>query len=237
VITLRSIQKRYRDGDGSTLTVLSGADLCVEKGEFVAIVGPSGCGKSTLLNIAGGLDVDYEGEVEVAGHTLRGLSDTALAGCRNRTGGCVFQSFNLLAPLTALENVMLPSYFGARPEADLEKAATAALDRVGLAHKARRRPAELSGGERQRVAIARALFGRPQVILCDEPTGNLDARTGAEVIDFFGKLVKDEGLTLLVVTHEDRVSRAAGRVLRLRDGKLVEDRDASHPAPEAEAAP
>jgi putative ABC transport system ATP-binding protein len=225
VIAVRGVQKRYPDAEGSSLTVLDGAELSVAEGELVAIVGPSGCGKSTLLNIVGGLDVDYQGEVEVAGQRLTGLSDSALAAFRNRTVGFVFQSFNLLAPLTALQNVTLPSYFGAHREAqkEIEPRALAALERVGLAHTAKRRPSELSGGERQRVAIARALFGQPRVILCDEPTGNLDAKTGAEVIDFFVRLSRDDKLTLLVVTHEDRVSRVAQRVLRLREGKLVQD--------------
>jgi putative ABC transport system ATP-binding protein len=232
VIELRAVHKRYLDPDGAPLDVLQGADLKVGPGELVAVVGPSGSGKSTLLNIIGGLDADFEGEAVVAGQRLRGLSDRALAAFRNRTVGFVFQSFNLLGPLSALENVTLPAYFGGRqePAAASRARALAALERVGLAQKALRRPAELSGGERQRVAIARALFGAPRVILCDEPTGNLDAQTGAEVIDIFRRLVHDEGLTLIVVTHEDRVSRTAGRVLRLREGRLVEERPASEAA-------
>jgi putative ABC transport system ATP-binding protein len=229
VISVRGVCKRFSDSDGSALEVLSGVDLSVQEGELLAIVGPSGCGKSTLLNIVGGLDTDYAGEVEVAGQRLTGLSDRALAAFRNRTVGFVFQSFNLLAPLSALENVLLPSFFASATDSqkDLEARAMAALERVGLSSKARRRPPELSGGERQRVAIARALFGRPRLILCDEPTGNLDARTGAEVIDFFVRLSKEDRQTLVVVTHEERVSRAAGRVLRLREGKLVDGAEAA----------
>ena len=229
MIAARGLRKRYPDAEGAPLEVLRGADLTVAEGEMLAVVGPSGCGKSTLLNIVGGLDTDYGGEVEVDGVRLTGLSDAALAAFRNRSVGFVFQSFNLVAPLSALENVMLPSYFGRAAEGrrDLEARAVAALERVGLKDKARRRPPELSGGERQRVAIARALFGRPKVILCDEPTGNLDAATGAEVIDFFVQLVREERLTLVVVTHEERVSRAAGRVLKLREGKLVEGAEAA----------
>ena len=224
MIALRGLQKSYTDGDGATLKVLDGVDLSVGEGEFLAIVGPSGCGKSTLLNVIGGLDVQYRGEVEVAGEKISGKGDAALARFRNRTVGFVFQSFNLLAPLTALQNVMLPSYFAEADEKELAKRAGAALARVGLGQKAHRLPGELSGGERQRVAIARALFGRPRVILCDEPTGNLDAKTGAEVIEFFGKLAREEKQTLVVVTHEERVSRAADRVVRLKEGKLVEVR-------------
>ncbi len=224
MIALRGVRKTYPDAEGHPLQVLAGVDLAVAEGELLAVVGPSGCGKSTLLNIIGGLDTDYSGEVEVAGSRLTGLPDRALAAFRNRTVGFVFQSFNLLAPLTALENVLLPSFFGGPAEsgAELEARALSALSRVGLKEKAGRRPPELSGGERQRVAIARALFGRPRLILCDEPTGNLDATTGAEVIDFFAQLARQEKQTLVVVTHEERVSRAAGRVLRLKDGRLVE---------------
>jgi putative ABC transport system ATP-binding protein len=229
MISVRGVHKQYPDADGHPLPVLSGVDLTVAEGELLAVVGPSGCGKSTLLNIVGGLDTDYTGEVEVDGRRLTGLSDSALASFRNRSVGFVFQSFNLVAPLSALENVMLPSFFGRSPEPrrELEARAQSALERVGLKDKARRRPPELSGGERQRVAIARALFFRPKVILCDEPTGNLDARTGAEVIDFFVRLAKDDKQTLVVVTHEERVSRAAGRVLRLREGRLVEGAEVS----------
>lgn len=223
MIRAQAVCKTYPDAEGHPLEVLTGADLSVAEGELVAVVGPSGCGKSTLLNVLGGLDTEYSGEVDVAGKRLTGLSDRELAAFRNRTVGFVFQAFNLLAPLTALENVMLPTFFSGAEESDaaLRGRALAALDRVGLAAKASRRPAELSGGERQRVAIARALFGRPRLILCDEPTGNLDAQTGAEVIDLFVRLVREEGLTLVVVTHEDRVSRAASRVLRLKQGRLV----------------
>ncbi|MFN7133630.1 MAG: ABC transporter ATP-binding protein, partial [Myxococcales bacterium] len=152
----------------------------------------------------------------------------ALAAFRNATVGFVFQSYNLLAPLSALENVMLPASFGSPKgsDAELRARAEAALGRVGLKEKAHRKPPQLSGGERQRVAIARALFGAPRLILCDEPTGNLDAKTGAEVISFFVELVKTHRQTLVVVTHEERVSEAADRVLRLKDGKLVEERAA-----------
>ncbi|MGI5864815.1 MAG: ABC transporter ATP-binding protein [Myxococcales bacterium] len=224
MIALQHVFKSYTDAEGEPRTVLAGADLFVEQGELVAIVGPSGCGKTTLLNILGGLDVSYEGEVEIAGQKLKQMKDAELAAFRNRTIGFVFQSFNLLAPLTALENVMLPCYFGPSDEsrADRLERARQALERVGLADKAKQRPPELSGGERQRVAIARALFGKPRLILCDEPTGNLDAKTGAEVIGLFVDLVREQKLTMVVVTHEDRVSQAAGRVLRLRDGRLVE---------------
>jgi putative ABC transport system ATP-binding protein len=198
-----------------------GLDLTVDQGEFVAIEGQSGSGKSTLLHILGGLDRAYEGEVRVLGEQVRALSDARLAALRHARIGFVFQSFNLLSELTALENVLLPDFFGdGIPDAECR--AARALERVGLSDKARSRPTALSGGERQRVAIARALLAGPPLLLADEPTGNLDARTGEGIIDLFRQLHR-EGMSLLVVTHEARVSRAASRVLVLREGVLVPD--------------
>jgi putative ABC transport system ATP-binding protein len=221
VIRARDIVKRYRDGEGPEVRVLDGLSLDVAAGDFVAIVGPSGSGKSTLLHLLGGLDVHYEGSVEVAGTRVTGLPDAALARFRNAKVGFIFQSFHLVPNLSALENVLLPSHFG--PEArDARERAAAVLTRVGLGEKQDRVPSRLSGGERQRVAIARALFTGPQVLLCDEPTGNLDAATGAGIIALFEELHR-EGLTLLAVTHEDRMSNAARRVLRLKEGRLVEE--------------
>jgi len=193
----------------------------VEQGDFVAVVGPSGSGKSTLLHLLGGLDVHYTGEVEVGGVKLRGLRDQELARFRNSHVGFVFQSFHLIPNLSAVENVLLPSHFGAASR-EARKQAEAMLDRVGLLSKKDRAPVRLSGGERQRVAIARALFTGPKLLLCDEPTGNLDATTGAGVIQLFHELHR-EGLTVLAVTHEERMSSAARRVLRLKEGRLVEE--------------
>ncbi|EPX63101.1 ABC transporter, ATP-binding protein [Cystobacter fuscus DSM 2262] len=221
MIRARDIVKRYQDGEGSEVRVLDGLSLDMEQGDFVAVVGPSGSGKSTLLHLLGGLDVDYQGEVEVAGVKLTGLKEPALARFRNEHVGFVFQSFHLIPNLSAVENVLLPSHFGAAP-VDARKRAEALLDRVGLLAKKDRAPVRLSGGERQRVAIARALFTGPKLLLCDEPTGNLDAATGAGVISLFQEL-HHEGLTLLAVTHEDRMSSAARRVLRLKEGRLVEE--------------
>lgn len=202
--------------------VLRSLDLSVRAGEFVAVIGPSGSGKSTLLQIIGGLDVFYGGEVSVAGTPLRGLGDRALSRFRNAQIGFVFQSFHLVPQLSARENVRLPAFFSVDGAlgAESEARAEAVLARVGLKTKGARLPAQLSGGERQRVAIARALYAKPPLLLCDEPTGNLDARTGAEVIELFQSL-HAEGLTLLTVTHEERMSAASGRVVRLADGKLV----------------
>jgi putative ABC transport system ATP-binding protein len=221
VISLRGVEKGFHDA-GREIPILRGVDLEVRAGELVAIAGPSGSGKSTLLHVAGGLDRDYRGEVEVDGRALRDLSPRELARLRNATIGFIFQSFNLLPGLTAIENVMLPGMLGesrGEPKGAIRTRAAEALVRVGLASRATATPAHLSGGERQRVAIARALFTRPRVLLADEPTGNLDTVTGEEIIRIFTEL-SASGLAVLVVTHEERVSRAAGRVLQLREGRL-----------------
>lgn len=220
MISLRAIRKSFRDGDREQV-VLDGVDLQAATGELVAVIGPSGSGKSTLLFITGGLDADFEGEAVVAGRSLRSLSSRERAAFRNTAVGFVFQSFNLLPSLTALENVMLPGLFAAAAgqHAPLRSAAQAVLARVGLQGKESRPPARLSGGERQRVAIARALLTRPAVLLADEPTGNLDAASGAAVIALFEEMAHS-GMTVLVVTHEERVSSCASRVLHLENGRL-----------------
>lgn len=226
MISARGLRKSYVDGDGSLIRVLDGLDLDVAQGEFVAVVGPSGSGKSTLLHVLGGLDAEYEGDITIDGVKLRGLDDRALAHFRNTRVGFVFQSFHLIPNLSAADNVMLPAFFGDQPPSDEHRArAHAVLDRVGLGKKKDREPTRLSGGERQRVAIGRALFSNPRVLLCDEPTGNLDAVTGGEIIEIF-KSLNAEGLTILAVTHEERVSAAARRVLRLRNGQLVPEGEA-----------
>ena len=219
-ILLRGVSKRYppREAGSAPQELLRGVGLEVQRGEFVAIEGQSGSGKSTLLHLLGGLDRTFEGEVRVLGCDLQKLSDSELAALRHTQIGFVFQSFNLLASLTALENVLLPDFFGDGVP-DAGRRALEALDRVGLADKARARPSALSGGEKQRVAIARALLARPPLLLADEPTGNLDARTGEGVIALFKELHQD-GMTLLIVTHEARVSHAASRVLVLREATL-----------------
>jgi putative ABC transport system ATP-binding protein len=218
---LTCVDKRYppREPGAAPQQLFAGLDLEVERGEFVAIEGKSGSGKSTLLHILGGLDRQFQGEAHVFGQALRGLTDNQLSMLRHQQLGFVFQSFNLLPGLSALDNVLLPDAFGGGVP-DAARRAREALERVGLADKAKARPAALSGGERQRVAIARALLSRPPLLLADEPTGNLDASTGEGVIALFRELHK-EGMTLLIVTHEVRVSHAAGRVLVLREGKLT----------------
>ena len=219
MIVARGLNRSYPDAARGRAVVLSDLELDVASGEFVAIAGRSGSGKSTLLHVLGGLDSGYSGEVTVAGTRLDGLGEAALARFRNQEVGFVFQSFHLVAGLRAHENVALPAYFGPRSANGTKARALDALGRVGLGEKAERLPSQLSGGERQRVAIARALFARPKVLLCDEPTGNLDAETATEVTALFKELNR-EGLTVLAVTHEDRLKGAASRVLTLAQGRL-----------------
>lgn len=219
MISVEGVSRGYDDGARGVVRVLDGVSLQIAAGDFVAIVGRSGSGKSTLLHVLGGLDTGFTGEVTVAGTKLAALSDVARSRFRNESVGFVFQSFHLVQGLSALENVLLPAAFAAT-EGGGEAQAHEALRRVGLGEKAARLPGQLSGGERQRVAIARALFNRPKVLLCDEPTGNLDAQTADEVIALFQTL-NAEGLTIVAVTHEDRLRQAARRVLTLSDGRVA----------------
>jgi putative ABC transport system ATP-binding protein len=226
VVRLRDVTKSYGAGAART-PVLRGVSLDVDQGELVALVGQSGSGKSTLLNIIGGLDQPDAGEVEVLGVDTLAAGDTRRARLRNESIGFVFQAFNLMDHLTCLGNVTFPSAFanGGKPGKGVDERGREALRRVGLADFAHRRPGELSGGQKQRVAIARALFGAPTLLLCDEPTGNLDSETGKEVIDFFRELNAKDGVTLVIVTHERRVSSVAKRVIAMRDGMIVETSD------------
>jgi putative ABC transport system ATP-binding protein len=244
VIRLRDVRKSYGAGPGRT-QVLRGVSFDVARGELLALVGQSGSGKSTLLNIIGGLDRADGGEVEVLGHDYATTPEHRLARLRNADIGFVFQSFNLLDHLTCLGNVTLPAMFSKEPGLD-DARGLEALRRVGMSDLARRKPPELSGGQKQRVAIARALFCQPRLLLCDEPTGNLDTRTGQEVIELFREINRRDGVTLLIVTHEHRVSSAATRILSMRDGLLVEtdggdvdaapgDHDAGHDAGQADS--
>jgi putative ABC transport system ATP-binding protein len=215
VARVSHLEKRY----GPT-PVLRDVALTIDEGELVSLVGRSGSGKSTLLHILGGLDRRYTGAVEVLGHDLAALDDRGLARFRNSEVGFIFQSFNLLDHLTARENVALPSYFGAGATPAARARADEALERVGVRDKADALPGELSGGQKQRVAIARALFAKPRLLLADEPTGNLDTETGGQIIELFRALNAD-GITLVIVTHEERVSAAARRVLRVDDGRIA----------------
>ncbi len=218
IINLRGVTKAY----GPT-PVLHGIDLDVAEGELLAVVGTSGSGKSTLLNIIGGLDTGFTGQAMVAGQRLEELSDRALSRFRNRKVGFVFQQFNLLDHLSCAENVAVPATFQREGEGDARERAVTALERVGMDGRADDLPANLSGGQKQRVAIARALFNQPPLLLCDEPTGNLDKNTGQQIIDLFCRLNREDGRTLIIVTHEARVSTAAHRLVQLEDGRVVQE--------------
>jgi putative ABC transport system ATP-binding protein len=217
IIRLRGLTKHYPMGY-SIVKALNGVDLEISRGEFVAITGASGSGKSTMMHILGCLDRPTEGTYELNGELVSSLSDSKLAIVRNRYVGFVFQTFNLINRTSALDNVAVPLIYAR--QSNTRAAARGALERVGLGPRARHKSSELSGGERQRVAIARALAAEPAILLADEPTGNLDAETGAGIIRLFREMAAG-GLTVLVVTHEERVSSAATRVLHLRDGRLA----------------
>jgi len=220
VIKIRDVKKTYGSGAART-SVLHGISFDVIKGEFIALVGQSGSGKSTLLNIIGGLDTADSGDISVLGHDYNKIGERDLARLRNADLGFVFQHFNLLDHLTCVGNVALPAVFAVGVDHPQERAEEC-LTRVGLKEYCHRKPSELSGGQKQRVAIARALFNKPKLLLCDEPTGNLDTATGKEVIDFFKEVNEADGATLMIVTHERRISSVAKRVLTIQDGDLVE---------------
>lgn len=227
MIRIHGLEKSYVDSEVRT-PVLRGLDLEVESGELLALVGKSGSGKSTLLNILGGLDQAYEGQVEVAGVTLRGLDDRALSRFRHETVSYVFQLFHLLPHLSVLENVRLAAWFdGGSRIASPDQRALELLDRVGLADRASSRPGQLSGGEKQRVAIARALFTQPRLLLADEPTGALDTEHGASILNAITELSRTDGLTVIVVTHDDQIASRCDRVVRISDGRIVSPGGAS----------
>ena len=205
----------------TTVEALRSINLEVERGQFVALVGPSGSGKSTLLNLVGGLDRPTDGELWINGEELSASKEKALTDHRRRRVGFVFQSFNLLPRLTALENVALPLMFVGVPERERMERAGQLLAQVGLSDRLDHRPTQLSGGEQQRVAIARALVNRPAIILPDEPTGNIDTATGAEIMDLLRRLNREQGVTLLLVTHDAEAASFADRVIQLRDGQIT----------------
>ena len=220
VIAVEQVTRVHDVGKGAR-QALGKVDFRVEKGEFVAVVGPSGSGKSTLLSIIGGLDRAYQGKVRLWGEDIGVMSDAQLARFRGERIGFVFQHFHLLTHLSVLENVTTPALFDPTTnEAEVLSRAKELLTRLGLADRTSDTPAELSGGQRQRVAIARALLRRPKLLLCDEPTGNLDTDTGAQTIALFQELHGRDGLTIVTVTHEERLARVASRVVRLRDGHI-----------------
>ena len=227
LIDIHGIEKTYRMGRDVTVQALRGVDLDVQRGEMVAVMGPSGSGKSTLMNVLGCLDVPDAGSYQLAGTEVRDLADDDLAAIRNRRIGFVFQTFNLLPRLNALENVELPLVYGGNGH-DRRKKALAALELVGLGDRTRHRPSELSGGQQQRVAIARALMNDPDLVLADEPTGNLDSRSSAEILAIFQRL-NDEGRTVILVTHEPDIAEHCKRVVRMRDGVVQHDERVMRP--------
>ena len=235
VVEARDLRKRYGDGAG-VRAALDGVTVTVERGEFVAVLGPSGCGKSTLLGIMGCLDRSYEGRLSLFGRDTESMSDSAQATLRNARIGFVFQAFHLLGHLSALDNVLAPTLFmGERPDAgrrrELRSRAERLLEQVGLEGRGDDMPSTMSGGERQRLAIARALLMEPELLLCDEPTGNLDLATGKQTVAIFRELHEDRGLTLVAVTHEQQLADAADRIVHLHAGKVVEPPPPSSSAP------
>jgi putative ABC transport system ATP-binding protein len=209
--------------DGVSVEALRGVSLRIDAGEYVAVVGPSGSGKSTLMHLLGCLDRPTEGHLAIGGRDVASMSDPELAVLRNSTIGFVFQSFQLLTRTSALDNVALPLVYRGVRRAERRAAAAAALDAVGLAARTGHRPGQLSGGEQQRVAIARALVGDPQVLLADEPTGNLDSRSGADVMEILGRLNAERGVAVVVVTHDADVAALARRRVTMRDGLVESD--------------
>jgi putative ABC transport system ATP-binding protein len=221
MILLTNIVKRYKMGE-EEFKALDGVDLEIQRNEYVALIGPSGSGKSTLMNLLGCLDTPSEGKYVLNGRDTSTMDDNDLAKVRNQEIGFIFQSFHLLPRMTVLQNVMQPLVYRGIPKAERVKMASEALDKVGLSHRMGHRPNQLSGGQRQRVAVARALVGKPSILLADEPTGNLDSKTSAEIMALFDEL-HQQGQTVIVVTHEPDIAAHCHRTLRVSDGKIVQD--------------
>ncbi|WP_373228391.1 ABC transporter ATP-binding protein [Phocaeicola dorei] len=221
MIKLTGINKIYRTNEIETLA-LENVNLDVVKGEFVSIMGPSGCGKSTLLNIMGLLDAPSSGKIEINGTSVESMKDKELAAFRNKTLGFVFQSFHLINSLNVIDNVELPLLYRKMAAKERTRLAKEVLERVGLSHRMRHMPTQLSGGQCQRVAIARAIVGNPEIILADEPTGNLDSKMGAEVMELLHKLNKEDGRTIVMVTHNEEQAKQTSRTIRFFDGRQVQ---------------
>jgi len=221
MIKLTGINKIYRTNEIETLA-LENVNLDVIKGEFVSIMGPSGCGKSTLLNIMGLLDAPSSGKIEINGTSVESMKDKELAAFRNKTLGFVFQSFHLINSLNVIDNVELPLLYRKMAAKERTRLAKEVLERVGLSHRMRHMPTQLSGGQCQRVAIARAIVGNPEIILADEPTGNLDSKIGAEVMELLHKLNKEDGRTIVMVTHNEEQAKQTSRTIRFFDGRQVQ---------------
>ncbi|MDD5246082.1 MAG: ABC transporter ATP-binding protein [Candidatus Omnitrophica bacterium] len=223
MLEARGIQKAFNNGK-KDIPVLKGIDLKIEKGSFIVITGPSGAGKSTLLHILGGLDAPSAGEVRFTGQSLYALNDALLSRMRNQSIGFIFQFYHLLGEFNVLENVLMPALIKSSGRAQRKQSrekACALLLKVGLGERLDHYPSQLSGGERQRVAIVRALINSPQILFCDEPTGNLDSATGSEIFDLIRKINLDDKMTVVVVTHNTELVKGAGRVYHLKDGVLV----------------
>ena len=229
LIQASKLTRRFNVGK-AVVVALSEVELAVPRGEFTALVGPSGSGKSTLLNLIGGLDHPSSGEIRVNGLSLGTAAETELVRYRRERVGFIFQSFNLLPTLTALENVEAPLMLAEQPQRARRERATALLESVGLGSRILHKPNEHSGGEKQRVAIARALANRPLLLLADEPTGNLDSKTGAAVLDLLCGLLKAQGLTVIMVTHDPEIAARADRIIHLRDGS-IQNIETRRPAP------
>lgn len=227
IIEMRNVSKIYAIG-GEEVRALDNASLTIREGEFVAIIGPSGSGKSTLMNIMGCLDVADSGEYLLDGQAIEKYSDDELAKIRNQKIGFVFQNFNLLTRMTAQENVALPLVYQGVSAAERSRRSTEALERVGLQSRAKHKPAELSGGQQQRVAVARALAANPSLILADEPTGNLDSKTGDDIMKLFCEL-NEAGITIVLITHSEKVAAQARRRIRIMDGHVEDCGDETSP--------
>ncbi len=221
LITLKNINKVYRTDEIET-QALENVNIQVRKGEFISIMGPSGCGKSTLLNIIGLLDAPTGGEIAINGIDVLGMKDKELSAFRNRNLGFVFQSFHLIGSLNVLDNVEVPLLYRNIPAKERTALAKEILEKVGLSHRMYHFPSQLSGGQCQRVAIARAVVGNPEILLADEPTGNLDSKMGAEVMELLHKLNKEEGRTIVMVTHNEAQAKQTDRIIRFFDGRQVE---------------
>jgi putative ABC transport system ATP-binding protein len=223
LLSLRQVVRTYGEGDAA-VHALGGIDLDVRRGEFVAITGPSGSGKSTTMSILGCLELPSGGEYRIEDIPVQDLAPDVLAALRNARFGFVFQTFNLLPRTSAADNVQLPLIYARRPARERLERATAALAAVGLAGREDARPSQLSGGQQQRVAIARAMVNDPEILLADEPTGNLDSKAGAEIMELITRLNRDRGITVLIVTHDAKIAACASREVVFRDGRVVADR-------------
>lgn len=221
MITLNALSKIYRTDEIETVA-LENVNLTIERGEFLSIMGPSGCGKSTLLNIMGLLDTPTTGTVEINGIRTEGMKDKALAAFRNRTLGFVFQSFHLISSLSVADNVELPLIYRRTNGSERKRLVREVLEKVGLTHRMNHFPTQLSGGQCQRVAIARAIVGTPEIILADEPTGNLDSKMGAEVMELLHRLNREDGRTIVMVTHNEEQAKQTSRIVRFFDGRQVQ---------------